>query len=283
MSSAPAISIASLLDEAVRKLAASSDSPRLDAEVLLAHALGQPRSFLRAWPEKAPSAKYAQAFADLVARRAAGAPVAYLTGEREFFSLPLAVNPSVLIPRPETELLVELALERIALDADLQILDAGTGSGAIALAIARERPRCRVVASDVSFAALTIAKWNAGRLGLGDVAFVAGDWLAPFPARSFNLIVSNPPYVPDADPHLEQGDVRAEPRMALAAGTDGLDAIRIIARQAARCLRPGGSLILEHGHDQGEAVADILQRSGFRKLQAARDLGGQARAACGQM
>lgn len=278
----PPGSIAALLEAAATSLAASSDSPRLDAEALLAFALGRPRSYLRARPEKPPDAASGKTFANLVARRAAGTPVAYLTGIREFFSLTLEVGPAVLIPRPETELLVELALGSIRPDSRWTILDAGTGSGAIALAIAKERPRCRIVASDNSRAALAVAQRNAGRLGIGNVDFVAGDWLAPFPEQSFELIVSNPPYVADTDPHLEQGDVRAEPRAALAGGVDGLDAIRSIARQAHGCLRPGGTLILEHGYDQGEAVADILQRSAFRNLEAARDLAGQARAARGQ-
>ncbi|HUO82045.1 MAG TPA: peptide chain release factor N(5)-glutamine methyltransferase [Gammaproteobacteria bacterium] len=279
---APAVTIAALLKSAATTLADASDSARLDAELLLAFALERSRSQLHAWPERTPTQTEAERFRTLVARRRAGAPVAYLTGRCEFFSLPLAVDAAVLIPRPETELIVELALARIPANARLRILDAGTGSGAIALAIAGERPRCRIVASDISSAALAVAKRNAERLAAGRLAFVAGDWLAPFAARSFDLIVSNPPYVPDADPHLEQGDIRAEPRLALAAGIDGLDAIRIIAREAPRCLRPDGWLILEHGYDQREAVADILKRSGFRNLQAARDLGGRARAACGQ-
>ena len=278
----PAPSVASLLAAAVAKLTRSTESPRLDAEVLLAHVLARPRSHLHAWPEQRLDAGPAHAFAELVARRANGIPVAYLTGVREFFSMPLEVDPAVLIPRPETELLVELALERIPADAALCILDAGTGSGAIALAIAAARPRCQVVASDISPAALAVAARNAERFAPGRLALVAGDWLAPFAGQSFDVIVSNPPYVPQADPHLERGDVRAEPRGALAAGVDGLDAIRMVARQAPRCLRAYGWLIIEHGHDQREAVADILKRHGARPPETARDLAGKPRAACGQ-
>ena len=281
-SSDPAPSVSSLLLAAVAMLTRSSESPRLDAEVLLAHVLGGPRSHLHAWPEKILESGTARAFADLVAQRANGTPVAYLTGVREFFSLPLEVDPAVLIPRPETELLVELTLARVPAHAALRILDAGTGSGAIALAIAGARPRCQVAASDISSAALAVAARNADRFAPGRLALVAGVWLAPFAAQSFDVIVSNPPYVPEADPHLECGDVRAEPRGALAAGADGLDAIRTVARQARHCLRAGGWLIIEHGHDQSAAVAQILERHGARNPETARDFAGKPRAACAQ-
>lgn len=273
-------SIAVLLERAARRLARCTATPQLDGEVLLAHVLETSRSRLRAWPEQQIATEQAQAFLELVDRRAHGSPVAYLTSRREFYSLPLEVDRNVLIPRPETELLVELTLARIPTAADDRILDAGTGSGAVALAIIKERPSCRVVATDVSWAALCLARRNATRLKLDRVAFIRADWLAPFAAASFDLIVSNPPYVRDDDPHLQRGDVHAEPRAALAGGADGLDAIRIIARQAHDCLAHGGWLIVEHGFDQRDAVVHVLEHSGYHDIETAYDLAGHPRAAC---
>lgn len=250
---------------------------RLDAEILLAHTLQRPRSHLRARPEAGVPADVAARFRALIERRAAGSAVAHLTGTREFWSLPLAVTTDTLIPRPETELLVEQALLRIPADASWDILDLGTGSGAIALAIASERPACRVTATDVSIAALAVARRNAERLALGNVAFLAGDWFAPVAGRRFHLLASNPPYIAEHDPHLRQGDVRFEPRGALAAGADGLDCIRTLAAEAPGHLFDNGWLLLEHGHDQGAAVRRLLAGHGYRDIATQRDLAGHER------
>ena len=265
-----------LLDEAVARLR-DSDSPRLDAEVLLAHVLGKSRAWLLAWPDRGVDAEAVARFADLITRRAEGRPVAYLTGRREFWSLDLAVDDTTLIPRPETELLVERALAWIPSAEQRLVADLGTGSGAVALAVASERPAGFVLATDVHFHTLERARHNATRLALHNVAFLCGDWLAPFAPRSLDLVISNPPYVADADPHLAQGDVRFEPRRALAAGGEGLDAIRIIARTADSVLKPGGHVLLEHGYDQAETVRALLRGAGFTDIATFSDLAGRPR------
>src|SRR5690606_29533287 len=211
-------------------------------------------------------------FEALVARRAAGEPVAYLVGTRGFWRLELAVTPDTLVPRPETELLVELALARIDPRAAARVADLGTGSGAIALAIAGERPRARVVATDASAAALEVARANAAALGLGNVEFRHGDWWAPLAGERFALVASNPPYIADGDAHLAQGDLRFEPRAALASGADGLDAIRAIVAGAPAHLRDGGWLLVEHGWEQGAAVRALFEAAGFDEVATERDL-----------
>jgi len=218
---------------------------------------------------------------ELLARRVRGEPVAYLTGRREFWSLELNVTPDVLIPRPETELLVEQALMRIPEDSDWTIADLGTGSGAIALAIAKERPRCRVIATDASAAALAVACGNAARLGITNIEFRHGDWFAPLAGMKFDLIASNPPYVAEGDLHLSQGDVRFEPQTALIAGTNGLAAVRVIAHDAHRHLRRGGVLLLEHGFDQAPAVCAILTGQGYEAVATCPDLQGLPRISFG--
>lgn len=255
---------------------------RVDAEWLLLHVLAKPRSWLIAHADDALDEAAAAAFAALVERRAAGEPVAYLTGQRGFWSLQLAVGPATLIPRPETELLVELALARLPPDRPCRVADLGTGSGAIALAIAHERPRARVVATDASAAALTVARDNAQRLGLAHISFAEGDWLAPLIDQRFELIVSNPPYIEAADPHLQQGDLRFEPAAALASGVDGLDAIRGIVRAARAHLEPAGWLLLEHGWNQGAAVRGLLQVAGYGEVFTAQDLAGRDRVSGGR-
>jgi release factor glutamine methyltransferase len=254
-----------------------SDSPQLDAELLLAHALGVGRSHLRAHPETALDASQAHRYKNLIDARHRGEPIAYLTGEREFWSLVLKVTPATLIPRPETELLVEQALGLIPMATDWDILDLGTGSGAIALAIAKERPRCRITATDTSPEALAVASDNARALHIPNVEFLQGDWFAPVSAQRFQMIVSNPPYIAAADPHLTQGDLRFEPQRALCSGSDGLDDIRRIATQAPRHLRPNGHLLLEHGYDQGAVVRELLQAAGFSGARSIRDLAGHER------
>lgn len=245
---------------------------RLEAEVLLAHAAGRDRAWLFAHADDAAGPALAAAFGTLLERRLAGEPLAYITGHRGFWSMDLQVTPDTLIPRPETERLVELALERIPDVADRSVADLGTGSGAIALAIARERPHARVLATDASAGALAVARRNAGRLGIANVRFGQGDWCIALGDGIFDIIVSNPPYIEDGDEHLWQGDLRHEPRAALASGPDGLDAIRTIARDARTHLAPGGWLLLEHGWQQGAAVRGVLQDNGYTDIVTVQDL-----------
>jgi release factor glutamine methyltransferase len=257
-----------------------SATPRLDAELLLCHVLDKSRAWLRTWPERALTADEQAAFAELVARRAAGEPVAYLTGRCGFWSLELKLTPATLIPRPDTETLVEWALELIPATAAWRIADLGTGSGAIALALGRERPGCRILATDASAAALAVAQENAALNGIGNVAFRQGAWYAPLAGERHELIVSNPPYIAEHDPHLAA--LCHEPRSALTAGPDGLDDIRLLIAGAPHHLTPDGWLLLEHGWDQGAAVRDLLQRHGYRQVQTRRDGAGHERSSGGQ-
>jgi release factor glutamine methyltransferase len=254
-----------------------SADARLDAELLLAHALGASRASLYAWPERVPDAAQRAVFERLVDARARGEPIAYLTGHREFWSLDLAVTPDVLIPRHETELLVELALQRVPRERAVRVADLGTGSGAIALAIARERPLARVTAADASAAALDVARANAERLGIGNVAFAMGDWFAAVGDACFDVIVSNPPYIAAGDAHLGEGDLRFEPAPALASGADGLDAIRRIVAEAPVHLAGGGALLLEHGFDQSARVRALLEAAGFEDIASVGDNAGHER------
>jgi len=272
-----AVSVDSALQRAVRELALTSPTARLDAEVLMMHVCGLDRSGLIARGHAVLTDAQERRLEELLARRRRGDPIAHLTGIREFWSMELIVSPATLIPRPETELLVEMALERIPPDAPWTIADLGTGSGAIALAIAAERPRCRVIATDISSAALEVARTNAERFGLTNVEFRHGDWLSPLADEMLDMIVSNPPYIRVADPHLETGDLRFEPGQALIAGADGLDAIRHIASAAGRCLKPGGPLLFEHGWDQAGAVSGLLRRLGYHDIVCSPDLAGHAR------
>ena len=275
------MSIAELLQQAAARLSGGSDSARLDAELLLCRALDCQRSYLFTWPEREPDAVQCAAFEVLLARRERGEPVAHILGKREFWSLELAVSSDTLIPRPETELLVEAALARIPPEADWTIADLGTGSGAIALAIASERPACRVVAVERSPAALAVAQENIRRLAPGNVELLQGEWFAPLTGRQFQMIVSNPPYIPAADPHLQQGDLRFEPHSALVSGDDGLDDIRQLITKAKDFLIPPGWLLLEHGHDQGAAVSTLLQAANYQHIENHRDLLGNDRLAIG--
>ncbi|EMR4110168.1 MULTISPECIES: peptide chain release factor N(5)-glutamine methyltransferase [Stenotrophomonas maltophilia group] len=247
---------------------------RHEAELLLLHVLDRPRSWLFAHATDPLAADDQAAFETLLARRVAGEPVAYLTGRRGFWTLDLEVDPATLIPRPETELLVELALERLPPDQALQLADLGTGSGAIALALASERPRAQVLATDASTGALAVAARNAARHELGNVRFAEGghDWYAPLQGVRFDLIASNPPYIASDDPHLEQGDLRFEPSTALASGMDGLDDIRRIVDGGQAHLRPGGWLLIEHGWEQGAAIRALFEATGFVEVQTVQDL-----------
>lgn len=270
-----------LLDEGTRAL--PGDEARREAALLLRHALGVSDAWLIAHTDDAIDVAQAAAFRNLIERRARGEPVAYLTGMRGFHGIELQVAPGVLIPRPETEVVVELALQRIPADADCNVADLGTGSGAIALAIARARPRARVVAIDASAVALEMARGNAARLRIGNVVFRQGDWYLGLDEEHFDLIVSNPPYIAEGDPHLQEGDLRFEPRSALTSGADGLNAIRVIVRGARRHLRNGGWLLLEHGFDQGADVRDLLLDHGLAEVFTQNDLEGRERVTGGRV
>lgn len=274
--------LANLLRDAQARLAAVSDTPRLEAELLLAHALNKPRSHLHARPERVPDAAQRRTFAELLGQRLQHRPFAYLVGRREFWSLGLTVTPATLIPRPETERLVELALDLLPPVSRTPIADLGTGSGAIALALAKERPLARIVATDRSSAALAVARHNAHRLQIDNVEFRHGDWCQALEGEHFTLIAGNPPYLAAGDPHLEGSDLRFEPRTALVAGPDGLEAIRRIVDQAPGHLLPGGWLLLEHGCDQAEPVTRLLRRRGFTEVMDHRDAAGLPRVGAGR-
>ena len=274
-----ATEIGSLLDEGAAKLARVSDQPRREAEVLLGAALGRGRAWLLANPDqRVLDCEATDRYEALLTRRAHGEPVAYLLGEKEFWSLPLGVGPGVLVPRPETELVVERALAHLPADRDLDVLDLAAGSGAIALAIASERPGCRVIATDVADAAVEATRANAVRLGLaGRVTVLPGAWFAPVGDRTFDLIASNPPYIATDDPRVEPAVRRYEPTAALFAGPTGLEALAAIASGAPRHLRRGGWLVVEHGDTQGAAVRALLVEAGFDAVRTWRDLAGRER------
>jgi release factor glutamine methyltransferase len=261
------------------------DSPtaRLDAELLLAAALGKPRSFLHTWPERIVSSEAALMFAGYLQRRRAGEPVAYILGHQGFWKLDLEVAPHTLIPRPETEMLVEAALELVPVFVPAEVLDLGTGTGAIALALANDRPGWKATAVDRVPEAVELAERNRQRLHLNNAEVLNSHWFSALEGRRFDLIISNPPYIADADPHLAAGDVRFEPSSALVAGSDGMDDLRTIISQAPNHLKEGGWLLLEHGYDQGAAVRDLLTRHGFERVQTRRDLGGHERISFGQL
>ena len=267
----------------VRRALAQAGLAPIDAQALLAHVLSRDRGWLVAHATDPLPADQVHAFFALARRRREGEPVAYLTGVREFFGLPLVVDRKVLIPRPETETLVEWALSNLPADRPMRVLDLGTGSGAIALAIAHARPQVTVVATDNSADALAVARGNAARLGLSNIEWLRADWFEALGAATFDAIVSNPPYVAAGDPHLVEGDVRYEPSSALASGPDGLDALRVIVAGAAEHLAAGGWLAVEHGYDQAAAVRNLLQQAGFGQLECLRDLSGIPRVAAGRV
>lgn len=269
------ISIDTALVDVTHRLSEISDSARLDAEILLARSIDMPRSYIFAHPEDTLDEFALQRLNETVARRLAGMPMAYITGTKEFWSLELFVSPATLVPRPETELLVEHALREIPRKADWQILDLGTGSGAIAIAIARERPGCDIAAVDASADALAVAQQNVRQHDLPNVSCLLGDWTTPVADQSFHVIASNPPYVAAGDAALAALD--AEPDLALVAGDDGLDAIRTLARDCPTIIEDGGFLVLEHGNEQRDAVAEILKSEGWRDIACYDDYAGNPR------
>lgn len=250
----------------------------------MAHVVGRTRAWLIAHGDDILPPEHAGAFFALAKRRRDGEPVAYLTGTREFWGLSFRVSPAVLIPRPETETLVEVALAFLPKDGAVRVLDLGTGSGAVALAIAHERPKASIVATDVAPAALELARDNAQRLSIGNVAFVSSDWYAQLPAEpaQFDLIVSNPPYVDASDAHMQQGDLRYEPAHALTPGSDALQALKRIVLGARARLKPGGHLAVEHGYDQADAARGLFETAGFADVRTARDLAGIPRVTYGR-
>lgn len=275
------LTIQSALRESWAMLSAS-DSPQLDAELLLASALNKPREYLYTWPEKELSEEVAVQFQKFCQRRQKGHPVAYLLGQRSFWDFDLSINSNVLIPRPETELLVELCLEK--LDSKTKtIADLGTGSGAIALALASENEKWQLIACDLSEEALKVARENSITLNIRNIEFRQGSWCEPVVETGLDAIVSNPPYIAENDEHLSQGDVRFEPKLALVCGDEGLADINTIAAQGLSKLKEGGLLFLEHGFQQGEAVRGILSEKGYTEIETHRDLSGNERVTCARV
>lgn len=276
MNTSPPIRLDAVLRAACERIGA------VDARPLLAHAIGKPVSWLYAHGDALMDAFTLQRFNALVESRISGEPVAYLVGTRGFWTLELEVNADTLIPRPETELLVELSLARLSVGEKVRVADLGTGSGAIALAIAKERPQATVFATDASPGALEVAKRNARRNSIANVEFRDGDWFAPLLGERFDLIASNPPYIADHDPHLQQGDLRFEPSTALSSGSDGLDDIRQIVAHAGEHLLAGGWLLLEHGLEQGAAIRDLLVAADFIEVVTELDLESRERVTLGR-
>lgn len=274
--------IKTLLAHAANALTSHSDSPLLDAEVLLGFVLNKPRTYLRAWCDNTLTDQQLAAFSDLIKQRQQGTPIAYLTGTREFWSRDFMVTPDVLIPRPDTELLIELSLELIPENQTIKLIDLGTGSGIIAVTLAAERPNAHVTAVDASLAALSIAKHNARQHRLTNLEFYQSDWFSNVPNSLFDLVISNPPYIDSDDEHLKQGDVRFEPKAALIAKDHGLCDIRIIADKARNYLKPAGHLLIEHGYNQASQVQAIFTALAYDKVQSYQDLSGQPRVTYGR-
>lgn len=278
----PVPTIRSALLKAANRLAAGSDSAALDARVLMEHVTGFSHADIIANSDSPLTEAQYSLFKELVDLRQSGTPVAYITGHREFWSMDFLVTPETLIPRPETETIVEQALEHIPDKQTITVADLGTGGGAIALAIAYERPHIKVIATDTSLLALEVARVNEERLGLGNVELRQGHWLDALKDTLCEVIVSNPPYIRADDPHLDAGDVRYEPTTALVSGDDGLDAIREIVNNAPSHLKSGGWLLLEHGYDQGQPVRDLMNTAGYVKVATIEDLSKTERVTVGQ-
>jgi release factor glutamine methyltransferase len=278
-----ATEVCQLIDEGIARLQRVTDQPRHEAEILLAAALGKSRTWIMAHPDdRVLDCEATDRYESYVTRRAHGEPVAYVLGEKEFWSLPLEVTPDVLIPRPETELVVELALTHLPRNREARVLDLAAGSGAIALALARELPRATVIGTDLSEAAIAVAQRNAQRLGLANVTFQTGNWFDPVAEERFDLVASNPPYIAETDDRVEPDVRRFEPHGALFAGMDGLEALRVITGTAGRHLSPGGWLVVEHGDRQGLAVRELLGAAGFADVATHQDLAGLDRCSEGR-
>lgn len=273
--------VSELLAESRLQLAGNT-AGNLEADLLMRHVIGVDRAWLYANGDREVDDSSVRHFRDLVARRKSGEPIAYVTGVREFWSLPLRITPAVLIPRPDTERLVEVALQLISTQQPARVADLGTGSGAVALAIASERPACEVHATEIDPAALAIARSNGDALFPGRVAFHQGSWLEPLDGQ-FDMIVSNPPYIDGQDDHLELGDLRFEPVSALSPGPDGMSAIREIARESLAFLKDRGFLVFEHGFDQGAAARDFLKQLGYGEINTYQDLEKRDRVTCGRL
>jgi release factor glutamine methyltransferase len=271
------LSIKQYLEDGTAILRAISDSPRLEAELLMGLVLRKPRSFLHAWPEQRLSEPQADRYEVLLRRRFSGEPIAYMTGIREFWSMPLKITPHVLIPRPETELLVEKALLRLPADEEFRVLDLGAGSGAVSLAIAKERPRTKVIGVDVSLAALEVARLNARLQKIPNVEFRESDWFDAVRGEKFHVVVGNPPYVADDDPHLARGDARFEPRLALDAGAGGMECFRAIVDRAHNYIVRQGWLMLEHGPTQHLPLRRLLEAQHYHDITIHKDGAGHDR------
>jgi release factor glutamine methyltransferase len=277
------IALQNALTAAVDRLRSQSDSAALDAEILLAFILDKPRSYLRAWPEYQLTASQHEAFVALVEQRLQGMPIAYLTGTREFWSRAFKITPAVLIPRPDTELLIELSLALLPINQSVNVLDLGTGSGIIAVTLAIERPLAHISACDSDAEALAVAQDNAYAHNADRIRFYLSDWFNAMPAQSYDLIVGNPPYIAPDDPHLQQNGLNFEPVTALCAQDEGLADIKNIIDHARRYLCPGGCLLLEHGFDQSLSVQAIFNDLGYHSVRTVCDLGGHPRVTAGQM
>ena len=275
------INLKQALGHGVLELTPTSPSPQRDADVLLAHVLGKASVYLYTYPEQILSPQQKDAYQELINRRCEGVPVAYLIGKREFWSLSLALSEDTLIPRPETELLVEQTLNLLGDVRSATVLDLGTGSGAVAIALACERPQWKIVAADINEGALGTARSNAQRLGLSNMEFYCSDWFSNIPGYAFDAIVSNPPYIAEDDPHLQQGDLRFEPKRALVSGQDGLTAIRHIIAESSHHLHLRGMLLLEHGFQQKQAVLALLHECNYENMQSFQDIAGNDRVSGG--
>ncbi|MGH8549789.1 MAG: peptide chain release factor N(5)-glutamine methyltransferase [Methylococcales bacterium] len=278
MCSAPICSIGAALEDAAAQLQSKSTSARLDAEILLGQVLGKSRSFLRAWPETRLDTVQIDHFRKQIESRKIGMPIAYLTGCREFWSRRYSVSRDVLIPRSETELLVEMALEMIPRDEPCAILELGTGSGIIAVSLALERPKASILATDISPAALELARQNATRHRAANIQFLKSNWFESIPNTKVDLVISNPPYVASEDPHLAAGDLVFEPEIALKSGPSGMEALELIASETRKWLKPGGGLLLEHGCQQSSELSRMLQRYGYQDIDTRTDLQDHPRA-----
>lgn len=271
------------LQQATQNLATSSDTAGLDAQLLLCKVLAKNRSYLFTWPERELSSEQYAEFRNLVNQRLQGTPVAYLLGYREFWGMKIEVSAATLIPRPDTELIVQLALEHLESYSTPKLLDLGTGSGAIALALAKERPDAQITAVDKSPEAIMMAQRNQQNLQLDNISLLVSDWFSALDqTEHFDLIVSNPPYIAESDPHLEQGDLRFEPRLALSSGLDGLRDLTYLLQTAPRYLHKQGWLLLEHGYTQGGAVTTLLKQTGYTEVACYQDLGGHDRVSLGR-